>query len=198
MRFCQIDLGEMNILCYNEGMKTNKLLIIDLESTCWNDRPREYATENAEIIEIGVTLYSTKDKRILENKSYLVKPQCTEVSDFCTELTTITPEMLEKEASLADVLKQISKDYKLKELTWGSWGFYDYNQLRRECRRKNIRNPFGERNYINIKKMVALNNGWSKEKGIGNALEAIGLEFEGTAHRGIDDTKNIARILAHS
>ena len=176
-------------------MKTNKLLIIDLESTCWDDKPREYATQNSEIIEIGITLYSTIDKKILESKSYLVKPEKTEISKFCTELTTITEEMVKDKPNLKRTIEQINKDFNLKNLTWGSWGLYDYKQLQRECRRKNIRNPFSERNYINIKTMVALSKGWVKAKGIGNALDSLGLTFEGTAHRGIDDTKNIANIL---
>ena len=36
----------------------------------------------------------------------------------------------------------------------------------------------------------------TKRYGVGAALKKLGLEFEGTAHRGIDDAKNIARIYA--
>ena len=176
-------------------MRTNKLLILDLEATCWDDKSREYSNSNSEIIEIGVTLYSTINREILESRSYLVNPEKSEVSKFCTELTTITPEMLEGKPNLESTLNLIRRDYKIKNLTWGSWGFYDLNQLRKETKRKGIVNPFGERNFINIKTMVALNHGWSKGKGIGNTLKSLNMEFEGTAHRAIDDTINIARIL---
>ena len=32
--------------------------------------------------------------------------------------------------------------------------------------------------------------------GVGGALRYLGLEFEGTPHRGIDDARNIARIYS--
>jgi inhibitor of KinA sporulation pathway (predicted exonuclease) len=176
-------------------MQTNKLLIIDLEATCWNDRPKEYSFQNSEIIEVGATLIDMVKREIIESRSYLVKPENTKISEFCTTLTSITEEMVNDSNYLKLVIEQINKDFKIKNLTWGSWGFYDFNQLRKECLRKSISNPFGERNFINLKKMVALNNSWSKEKGIENALKSLSMVFEGTPHRGIDDTKNIAKII---
>jgi inhibitor of KinA sporulation pathway (predicted exonuclease) len=37
----------------------------------------------------------------------------------------------------------------------------------------------------------------SQRFGIGAALGRLGIERAGTAHRGIDDARNIARILRH-
>jgi len=39
--------------------------------------------------------------------------------------------------------------------------------------------------------------GKPKKLGVREALQALGLTFEGTAHRGIDDSRNIARIYQH-
>jgi inhibitor of KinA sporulation pathway (predicted exonuclease) len=36
-----------------------------------------------------------------------------------------------------------------------------------------------------------------KQLGIAAALKHLGLEFEGRHHRGIDDARNIARIVRH-
>lgn len=178
-------------------MNTNKLIILDLECTCWNDKPREYQAEHAEIIEIGITLINTKEHSIIKSESYMVKPNLLELSDFCTELTTITVDMLISQKNLKDTLDKISNEYNLKDTPWGSWGYYDLKQMSKECSVKNIKNPFCNENYINLKLLTALNNGWSRPKGIDSALKSLNLIFEGIPHRGIDDTINIARILAN-
>lgn len=175
-------------------MKTNKLIIIDLEATCWDDKPRDFVAKNQEIIEIGITVLSPKEKAILSNETFLIKPS-TKLSEFCTNLTTITDDMLNDKPSLKETLSEIDKKYNLRNYVWGSWGYYDLNQLKRETKRKNIKNPFFDKNHINLKTKVALDNGWSKGVGIEKALKILNLSFDGTPHRAIDDTKNIAKIL---
>ena len=176
-------------------MKTNKIVIIDLECTCWNDKDRDFQTKNAEIIEIGLTEYSRTENKILAKKSFLVKPEFSEITDFCTGLTSITPEMVKDSPNLRETLDLIVSQYRLREIMWGSWGYFDNKQLKRECKRKNIQNPFQDRNYMNLKAYVSMNQGWARAKGVENALKTLQMEFEGRAHRAIDDTYNIARIL---
>ena len=176
-------------------MKTNKILIIDLEATCWDDKPKEYTEKNSEIIEVGICLFDTKNKKVLKNEGILVKPESSEISPFCTKLTTITPEMVSNQDILSQVLAKIKKDYNPRNYTWGSWGYYDLKQLKRECLRKGVSNPFMDRNHINLKTHVAIHKGLPKGVGIEKALELLNIDFEGTPHRGVDDTLNIARIL---
>jgi len=79
---------------------TSPLLVVDLEATCWNTHTRAPPPgQRHEIIEIGWALLDTKVEppTITRAGTYLVKPVRSTVSDFCTGLTTITPELLEAE-----------------------------------------------------------------------------------------------------
>jgi inhibitor of KinA sporulation pathway (predicted exonuclease) len=77
-----------------------------------------------------------------------------------------------------------------------SWGNYDRNQLERDARRHGVRLPLG-RDHWNLKAAFARRFTDGRECGVGQALRRLGLSFQGTHHRGIDDARNIARILPH-
>lgn len=64
-----------------------------------------------------------------------------------------------------------------------------------ECRLKNLNNPLAHLQHFNVKQLFARKFG--HKVGLGRALNMKGLTFEGRAHSGIDDAKNIARLLAH-
>lgn len=88
---------------------THHIVIIDLEATCWNDRPPR--GQQSEIIEIGVCLMDAKTGAVLQNEGILVKPRFSTVSPFCTELTSITQHMLE------DAFDILREEYKSEHLT---------------------------------------------------------------------------------
>lgn len=52
--------------------------------------------------------------------------------------------------------------------------------------------------HLNLKRLFSETRNLRKKLGVGQALRAVGLEFEGTAHRGIDDARNIARLLPYA
>jgi inhibitor of KinA sporulation pathway (predicted exonuclease) len=84
--------------------KLDKILVVDLEATCWNGPIPEGMVN--EIIEIGVCLLDVNTGEITDNRGIIVKPEHSVVSEFCTELTTITPELVEKEGiSLQDAFR---------------------------------------------------------------------------------------------
>ncbi|WP_449399685.1 exonuclease domain-containing protein [Chryseobacterium wanjuense] len=98
---------------------TDNILIIDLEATCWNDRPPR--GQESEIIEIGICIMDAKTGKILQNEGILVKPQFSKASPFCTELTSITQQMLDDEGILLeDALDILRAEYDSKNLTWAS------------------------------------------------------------------------------
>lgn len=77
-----------------------------------------------------------------------------------------------------------------------SWGSYDLNQLRRDCRRHGLQlPPTFERGHVNLRKEFARVFG-VKSCGMVQALAHAGLPLEGTHHRGGDDARNIARLAA--
>jgi len=170
----------------------NKVLVIDLEATCWDSDPPP--GQKNEIIEIGLCVLDLKTGE-REKHGRLVKPVESRVSEFCTSLTTITQEMVDSEGiSLQDALHWLN-EFKPRKRAWASWGDYDRVQFDRECQRKALTVPFG-RTHLNIKHLFAVMTGLSREIGVGQALEKVNTTFEGTPHRGADDAWNIAGIYA--
>ena len=173
---------------------TRSLLIVDLEATCW-DRP-EHRPENMEIIEIGALLLNPEDSASPREFQSFVRPARFPVlSEFCKSLTSIGQPDVDGADPFPGVLERF--------LDWmgdprgvrlASWGNYDRKQLLQDCRLHGLRYPFPE-DHFNIKTFVAERRGW-KPAGVGIVLRKLRLEFEGTAHRGIDDARNIWRILS--
>jgi inhibitor of KinA sporulation pathway (predicted exonuclease) len=48
---------------------------------------------------------------------------------------------------------------------------------------------------VNLKAEFSRHFGLKKKLGISAALRHLGLQFDGSPHRGIDDAKNVARIV---
>ncbi|MEM8667206.1 MAG: 3'-5' exonuclease [Planctomycetota bacterium] len=168
------------------------ILVVDLESTCWDGEPP--SGQCSEIIEVGLCPVDVKTLTRLEKRSLLIKPVKSVISEFCTELTTLTPDMFTEAGSLADAVKILKKDYDSKNRLWASWGDYDRRQFERVCKDLNVGYPFGP-SHLNIKSLFAAATGIGHELGLDGAYKQLGLELEGTHHRGDDDAWNIARIL---
>ncbi len=171
----------------------DKILVIDVEATCWKDKIPQ--GQKNEIIEIGICVLDTASGERVASESLLVKPN-SEISEFCTELTTLTQAEIEKKGiSFKEACKVLRKEYLSQQYTWASYGDYDRRQFERECQEKNVGYPFGT-SHINIKNLLALTQNWKREVGMATALEKLDIPLEGTHHRGVDDAWNIANILA--
>lgn len=176
-------------------MKTTEdILIVDLEATCWEGRPPR--GQESEIIEIGVCILNTGTGKISKNEGILIKPRLSKVSPFCTELTTLTQNILDNEGiALEDAFDILKAEYDSEELTWASYGNYDLSMLRNQAERFYIDYPMSD-NHINVKTLFGqIHPGIRKSVGMNRALGELGLVLEGTHHRGVDDARNIARIL---
>jgi inhibitor of KinA sporulation pathway (predicted exonuclease) len=172
---------------------TDTILIIDLEATCWDGRPPR-GQEN-EIIEIGICILNTKTGEISKNEGILVQPQYSRVSPFCTELTSITQGMLDEDGILLeDALDILRSDYDSENLTWASYGNYDLNMLQSQARKFRVDYPLNNE-HINVKTLFAQMHPIKKSVGMDRALKELKFPLEGTHHRGVDDAKNIAKIL---
>ena len=171
---------------------TEKILIIDLEATCWENQPA-FQKSNSEIIEISVCLLDTNTGDISKNKGILVKPFSSEISAYCTQLTTITQEMVDYDGiTFGEACYQLAEEYNAEEVSWASYGEYDRNMLQRQCKKWSIPYPMSNQ-HINVKKEFGILN--NKSVGMAIALEITNIPLEGIHHRGVDDAKNIAKIL---
>lgn len=173
--------------------KLDKIVVIDIEATCWEGK-KPQDMEN-DIIEIGICLLDINTGEISNNRGILVKPERSNISSFCTELTTITPELIdEKGLFFQEAVSILKNEYETQSRVWASFGAYDLNQFRKQCTAMDVDYPFSL-SHINVKTLFALKKKLSFEHGMARALKVLNMPLEGTHHRGIDDAKNIAKIL---
>lgn len=171
----------------------DRILVIDVEATCW-ERGQEPAGVEPEIIEIGIAEVDVASATVVGGESILVRPQRSDVSEFCTRLTTLTQQQVDSGVLFDEACRVLRKKYMSEDRAWASGGDYDRVQFDRQCRAFGVRYPFG-RTHLNIKSLFALVHALRQEVGMDAALKLAGLPLEGTHHRGVDDARNLAQIL---
>ena len=172
--------------------KLDHLLVVDIESTCWDGAPPPDQT--SDIIEIGVCPIELSTLKRLERRSILVRPERSTVSDFCTQLTTLTSQQVQSGQPFAAACGILEKEFHSRDRVWASFGDYDRRQFEKQCRDTGVRYPFGSR-HLNVKTLFALALSLPHEVGMAQAVDLLGMTLEGTHHRGDDDAWNIAAVL---
>lgn len=174
--------------------KLDQIIVLDVEATCWEGDPP--AGQENEIIEVGFCLLNLTTLERTEKTSFLVRPEKSKVSEFCTKLTTLTQARVDTGKTFQEVCSLLKKRYDAKDRLWASYGDYDRKQFERQCAARGVGFPFGN-SHLNVKTLFAIVHALPQEIGMAEALEKLGLPLEGTHHRGHDDAWNIAKILAH-
>ncbi|MFD9736222.1 exonuclease domain-containing protein [Umezawaea sp. NPDC059074] len=169
-------------------MKLDRVLVVDVEATCWAGEPP--AGQVSEIIEIGVCELDVESGERVGKHSVLVRPERSTVSEFCTSLTTLTAEQVAGGVTYAEACRLLRKDFGSRDRVWASYGDYDRKQFERQGSY-----PFGPR-HVNVKTLFALTRRLPREVGLDAALKIAGLPLEGTHHRGDDDAWNIAALFS--
>ncbi|WP_294224852.1 MULTISPECIES: 3'-5' exonuclease [Chryseobacterium] len=173
---------------------TNKIIVIDLEATCW-EYDKIPPGQKTDIIEIGICTLDTDAKIISNKQSIYVIPERSKINKFCTELTGITPKLIEEKGIyFEEACEKIREEYDPESIAWAGFGAFDKEQIVEQCDYLGIENPFSG-NYINIMHRFKAYNGLYKMMGLKRALKALNMEFEGNHHSGADDAYNAARIL---
>jgi len=164
-------------------------VVIDLEATC--DR-RGFPRDSMEIIEIGAVLVDGASLApVSEFQTFVrsvVRPRLTA---FCTELTSIQQADVDAVPRFPEALAALTA-WMPQPHVFASWGAYDRNQFAQDARRHTVALPFGE--HLNVKAAFARATG-NRPMGMKRALRVAGLPLDGTHHRGIDDARNIAKLL---
>lgn len=175
------------------AIQRDKIIVVDIEATCWDVTPPPDGQLN-EIIEIGLCIYNVDDHELSGKRSIFVKPTASKVSEFCTQLTTITQKQVDEHGiSFAEACDILVKEYNARKLLWTSWGGYDHKMFRQQCRRMEIGYPFGDK-HMNLKSVFADHN-QGRRVGMARALSIAGIDLVGTHHRGDDDAWNIGQLL---
>jgi inhibitor of KinA sporulation pathway (predicted exonuclease) len=168
------------------------LNVVDVEATCWSGEPPP--GQPFEIIEVGLTVVDLAERRRVAKHRFLVRPERSVVSEFCTELTGLTQAEVDTGLSFEEVCRLLTDEHRADSRVWASWGDYDRKQFDRQCRSTDVAYPFGSR-HVNAKAVFGKARGWSKGAGMHRALEVAGLPLEGRHHCGADDAWNIGALI---
>lgn len=180
--------------------------VLDFEANCSN--PTNPAIN--EIIEFPGILYKSNENDIKEISRFesFVKPRDNnKITDFCTELTSITQNDVDNAEFFDIVFKKYNKwlsnieeceqvyfnESNFVFVTCGNWDLKI--MLPKDLERWNINKiPSIWKNWINIKIMYS---DVYKKKAFGMVpmLNELNIEHSGKHHRGIDDCENIGKIL---
>jgi len=173
--------------------KPDFYLVIDLEATC--DENHRIPRAQTEIIEIGAVLSDAQTLLPIAEFSTFIKPVVhRRLTPFCTRLTSITQADVDGAPTFREAITQLGRFLGGKNALFCSWGDYDRNQFERDASRHGVKLPF-QPGHLNLKKRFSERLGETEFYGLSGALRRVGLRLQGTHHRGIDDARNITRLL---
>uniref|UniRef100_A0AC35F1C4 Exonuclease domain-containing protein n=1 Tax=Panagrolaimus sp. PS1159 TaxID=55785 RepID=A0AC35F1C4_9BILA len=172
-------------------------IVIDLECTCWADNTKKMQ----EIIEFPAVLIDAKNKVIVDTFQEYVKPRIhPELSEFCIDFTGISQETVDNAESLHKVIVLFRK-WLIKNELKDPRKYLIVTDGREDIRHflnlglliNNLPFPHELRCFADIKVLFRKwHNGSSKFL---DMMDFYGLKFEGRHHCGLDDAKNIARLV---
>ena len=175
-------------------------LVLDFEATCEDKKKMK----PQEIIEFPVIKVNSKTMEAESIFHSYVRPTAIPIlTKFCTDLTGITQEMVDGQPTLEEVLKEFDKwmlcngllerGVNICFVTCGDWDLR--TMLPCQCKHFKLSVPHYFRRWVNIKHVYSEVTK-QKATGMPGMLKGLGLELSGRHHSGIDDSKNIAKILA--
>ena len=167
-------------------------LVVDLEATC---DQRDFPRDLMETIEIGAVYVDGRTLEPVEEFQTFIKPiRRPQLTAFCTELTSITQADVDAAPGFREAITRLGKFLNGRVPRFASWGAYDWHQLSRDARMHGLRLPL-RGDPLNLKQAFSEAMGTRKRFGMKSALMRVDLPLDGTHHRGIDDARNIAKLL---
>lgn len=167
-------------------------ILFDIEATCWDGY---HSNGIQEIIEIGALSLDRFGEEI-GSFGLLVSPTINpRLSQFCKELTGITQQNVE-EAAVFDVAYEKFEEWVSPDLdTWFvSWGTFDWEILNEECYRA-VNAASMIQNHMDLQSAYTQLKSLSPRTSLAKAVELEEWEFDGSPHRALPDTRNMARIF---
>ncbi len=170
------------------------LIVIDLEATC--SRDDTVPKKEMEIIEIGAVAVDTACRAFDDFQAFVQPVRHPQLTEFCRGLTTITQADVDQADALPAVADRLRAWIDQSGATsWASWGMFDRMIFHRDFQYHGVASPL-PRSHIDIRACFEETFA-ARPRGFERALAQAGLTFEGQQHRGIDDARNIARLLPY-
>ena len=175
-------------------------IVIDYEATCKEVKSEDYLHE---IIEFPAVLYNTETGKTVDIFHSYCKPLLNaKLSTFCTDLTGITQKDVDDAPPFVEVLANFNEWLEKHDLltnknvgfvTDGSCDFGSFLNI--QCKLSEICYPTWARKWSNLKKMFCNFYKLSNLRKIYEMMDSLKLEPEGRLHSGLDDSKNIIKVL---
>jgi len=188
--------------------KKQFVCVLDFEATC--EKEPKPPPSPQEVIEFPSVLLVKNDQGRLEEVSTFesfVRPIFhPKLSEFCTSLTSITQDQMDGAEPFPDVLEKhvawlkshgvFEPDASIIMVTCGDWDLKKMlpGQLA-ACRIRYSSIPGCYSRWINVKPIFDKCLKRKSRTGMAGMLDLLGHELTGTHHRGIDDCKNIVKIV---
>ncbi|KAH9950480.1 exonuclease RNase T and DNA polymerase III [Amylocystis lapponica] len=185
------------------------LLILDFEATCG-----DAIKGQNEIIEFPTLLYNVEQDEVQATFHEYVRPVMNpDLTPFCTKLTGITQDVVDAASPFSNVWDRFQvflKSHGLLDnpsscifLTCGHWDLRTMLPLQLDV--SELEGPFGPDasgnllapydRWINIKDAFRTHYRLRHNKDMLGMLRQLRLELEGRYHSGMDDCKNVLRIV---
>jgi inhibitor of KinA sporulation pathway (predicted exonuclease) len=174
-----------------------RFVVIDFEATC--DQP--YNPDPQEIIEFPAVVVDTRGPAHTSEFHVHVRPVAhPRLTPFCAKLTGIAQEAVDRAPAFPEVLGAFGQWWRdtagedALAVTCGDWDLGSL--LPRQCAQHRLAVPAWANRWANIKRLYEWH--WpnaSDRAGMADIAAAVGVQLEGRLHSGIDDTRNIARVL---
>ncbi len=175
----------------NPPFLPERFLVIDLEATC--DRG-DWPRDRMEVIEIGALLVAADGERVIDDFQTFVRPSMhPRLTPFCVELTGIAQADVDRAPTFPPAFAALTDWLEDNDTLFCSWGGFDARIFVDERARHGI--TTGLPRHWNLARAFSGRLGRRRRYSVLGALERCGLTFEGRPHRGIDDARNIARLL---
>ncbi len=145
--------------------------------------------DNGRLIEIGVTTVSIPEKKILKSYCMPIKVDF-DISPEITQLTGWTRAKLERQG--------IEKEEAVR-LLLNRYGFTNRLLVTDMSTEINFLEETFNLTFsphrLNVSILYALNTSKNNKEGLEEMLAEYGMQFEGRPHKGVDDSRNIARLF---
>ena len=178
------------------------LYCVDLEATCdeveesESPRPLAVAPDQMETIEIGLVVIDLETLEIVDEFQRFVRPKINPtLTDFRKKLTSIQQADVDNAETYVEVGQELREFItRYPNAAWASWGDYDARQLERDAGFAACPSLLEGLPHFNARKWHAGSYD-NRPKGLKQTVESMGLVWQGTYHRGIDDARNVASII---
>eukprot|EP00442_Polarella_glacialis_P038369 CAMPEP_0115056812 /NCGR_PEP_ID=MMETSP0227-20121206/5405_1 /TAXON_ID=89957 /ORGANISM="Polarella glacialis, Strain CCMP 1383" /LENGTH=202 /DNA_ID=CAMNT_0002441535 /DNA_START=101 /DNA_END=709 /DNA_ORIENTATION=+ len=175
-------------------------VVLDFEATCADGKQ----IKPQEIIEFPLVVVDALDGRVVgEFRTYVRPVHHPILTAFCQQLTGIQQSSVDEAPTWpgALALAQAWLQEKLAEcgfrnfvfVTCGDWDLL--KMIVQQCATSREHVPESFRRWVNIKNVFQTTLS-KKGRGMVGMLKDLGLPLEGRHHSGLDDSRNIAKILA--